>query len=338
MSLFIDRKYIAILATRLPLFKKKKDDLYNFRCIFCKDSKRSKIKARGYFFVKKNDFFFKCFNCSESHTLANFLKSIDLNLYKKYILERFANGDNGKTNYKKPLAKDIFPDSKPTFAQKTINLLSIEELPQKHFCREYVQNIRKIPQEHLKNLYFTNDFQGFVDEMVKGKYKNLGHTQKLIIPFFNSDKKLFAFQARSLTTNDRYITIRLNDEDPKVFGLDRVDADETIYVLEGPLDSLFLPNAIAAAGSDLPLTINPTRCVFIFDNENRNPQIINKMNHIIHKGYKIVVWPKMCKKWGKDINEIVQTQFCGPEEIKRIIDKSTFQGLEAELEFARWSK
>ncbi len=312
MSLWVDTKFLNAISFRLKQFKKVKENLFKFRCPECGDSKKSTNKARGYIFSRKNDLYFKCHNCGSAHTFSNFLKTLDPNLHKKYVLERFANGENKNSNYKKP--KNIFPDSKPKFASKSINLPSIAELPEKHFCRDYIEQIRKIPKEHLGRLYFAKDFQHFVDEMAPGKHFNLGHTPKLIIPFFDYDHKLFAFQARALVDDQRYITIKLGEDKPKIFGLERLDLEKPIYVLEGPLDTFWLPNAIAAAGSDLPTSINPKNCTFIFDNENSR-EIKNKMNQIIHMRYKIVIWPKMCRVWGKDINEIVQTQFYGPEEI-----------------------
>ena len=51
----------------------------------------------------------------------------------------------------------------------------------------------------------------------------------------------------------RYITIMLDEDSPKVFGLDRVNETEPIYIVEGPFDSLFLDNSIAMAGVTLIL-------------------------------------------------------------------------------------
>ena len=339
MSLFIDRKYIGMIAHRLPLFKQKKDNLYTFRCTYCGDSKKSKIKTRGFLYVKDNSFFFRCFNCSESHTFSNFLKTIDPNLHKKYILERYSNGENKNSNYKQPVKKDLYLDSKPKFTKKVIKIPSIEELPKNHFCRNYVENVRLIPQEYFKILYFAKDFNDFVEKMVPGKYKNLGNSPKLIIPFFDKNGKLFAFQARSLFgENPKYITLKIDDNEPKIYGLERVDLTKKIYVVEGPLDSLFLRNAIAAAGSDLPTSINPENCVFIFDNEARSREITNKMNQIINKKYSIYIPPANLKQYGKDINAIIQFGWYGSEEVQRVIDNNTYKGLEAEIQMAKWSK
>ena len=48
MNTFVDIKYIGLLSPNLSQFKKKKDGLYNFRCPYCGDSQKNKLKARGY--------------------------------------------------------------------------------------------------------------------------------------------------------------------------------------------------------------------------------------------------------------------------------------------------
>jgi len=91
MPSYIDTKYVNLLSSRLLLFKRKNEGLYNFRCPFCGDSQKSKTKARGYFYQKRTDLFFRCHNCGESTTFSNFLKKLDGVLYKDYALERRSN-------------------------------------------------------------------------------------------------------------------------------------------------------------------------------------------------------------------------------------------------------
>jgi transcription elongation factor Elf1 len=87
MSSYIDLKFINEVSTRLGQFKKKGDYLFNFRCPYCGDSKKSKTKARAYLYRVKNDMFFKCHNCNEGHNFSNFLKFLDVKKYESYLLE-----------------------------------------------------------------------------------------------------------------------------------------------------------------------------------------------------------------------------------------------------------
>ena len=56
---YIDTKFLNLLSTRLPKFKRKSDKLYNFRCPHCGDSKKSSNKARGFVYEKKNEMFLR---------------------------------------------------------------------------------------------------------------------------------------------------------------------------------------------------------------------------------------------------------------------------------------
>ena len=46
----VDSKYITLLSSRLPKFKRVKPNLFNFRCPICGDSQKHKNKARGYIY------------------------------------------------------------------------------------------------------------------------------------------------------------------------------------------------------------------------------------------------------------------------------------------------
>ena len=102
MSIVSDIKYVKLIGNRLSNFTHKSDYLYNCRCPLCGDSKRNLKKARGFFYRKKGGMFYKCHNCGVGTTLANFIKQLDSELYKKYVMERWKSGDTGFANYKKP--------------------------------------------------------------------------------------------------------------------------------------------------------------------------------------------------------------------------------------------
>ena len=78
---YIDSKYLNIIGPQLLKFKKKGDFLWNFRCPYCGDSEKSRTKARGYVFRKKNDLFYKCHNCGVGATLGNLIKHVDSKIH-----------------------------------------------------------------------------------------------------------------------------------------------------------------------------------------------------------------------------------------------------------------
>ena len=249
MPSYIDTKYVNLVSSRLPLFKRKHQGLYNFRCPFCGDSQKSKTKARGYLYQKKTDLFYRCHNCGQSNTFSNFIKKLDGELHKQYVLERYKEGVTGKgQNTENP----VFKHEKPVFHTK-INLPRISDLDDQHFAKKYLIN-RAIPPKFLSYLYYTEDFKNFVTKVTKREYDLNEKEQRIIIPFFDKNKQLITFQGRAFTnTLLRYITIKMNEDSPKIFGLDRLNLEKQFYVVEGPFDSMFLPNCIAMAGSDVNL-------------------------------------------------------------------------------------
>ena len=336
MSVFIDRNFLLQVSPKLQRFTKKKDDLYNFRCPLCGDSQKNKLKSRGYVYRKKNDYFYMCHNCGASTTFYNFLKQVDESLLKEYQLERYKNGDTGNNNYTKPVFEE-FKTEAPTF-KKALELPSIDSLPEAHFAKVYVQQ-RRIPETVYSQLYYAEDFAAFIQGLgieKEGLHKN---DKRLVIPFYNAEKELVAVQGRSLGESKlRYITLKLHDDNKKVFGLDRINEEELIYVLEGPIDSMFLENAVATADSNLESitdVLDKTKVVLVFDNEPRNKEIVAKMEHAIDNHFNVVVWPEMIEE--KDINDMVLSGF-SPDEIQDIISKNTFVNLRAKMEFVSWKK
>ena len=336
MSVFIDRNFLLQVSPKLQRFAKKKDDLYNFRCPLCGDSQKNKLKSRGYIFRKKNDYFYMCHNCGVSTTFYNFLKQVDSNLLQEYQLERYKNGETGNNNYPKPDFEE-YKQETPKF-KKSLELLSIDNLPEAHYAKMYVQQ-RRIPETFWSQLYYAEDFAAFIQNL---GIENAGLKEKdnrLVIPFYDKEKNLVALQGRALGESKlRYITLKLHDDNKKIYGLDRIDENKLIYVVEGPIDSMFLENAVATADSNLESITNvldKSKVALVFDNEPRNKEIVAKMEHAIDNHFNVVIWPPMIEK--KDINDMVLDGF-SPDEIQDIIDNNTFVNLRAKMEFVNWKK
>lgn len=337
MSLHIDVKYLKIASVRLDGFTEKGNYLYNCRCVFCGDSQKKKSKKRGYFYKKGNNLFFRCFNCEVSTTLYKTLEHLDPSLAKEYAVENYASNVNKHTPYEKPKNLTF---TKPVFKKKSvdIDLPSISSLPDSHYAKKYVLE-RKIPKGLHKDLYFAKDFKSFVKEIFPEYDKELVEfDERLIIPFRKENGELFAFQGRAFSKNSlRYITIKMDADYPKVFGLDRINKKETIYVCEGPIDSLFVKNSIATADSNLMVAdfLGKEKLVLVYDNEPRNSNICRQIEKSIKNGFTVCLFPDSFK--GKDINESILNGFTKPE-IQRMIDSCSYSGLRASIEFNNWKK
>ena len=330
MDSYIDIKYLSIISPQLQLFKKKQDVLWNFRCPYCGDSQKSRTKARGFVYRKKNDLFFKCHNCGIGTTLGKLIEHIDSKTHKDYIMERYKKGVSGQY-----ASEPEFKFNEPVFRTKGVlkNLKSISDLSTDHPARKIVER-RKIPAEFMSELYLCESFYKFTNKLIPNKFPSLdGDHPRLLIPFRDEEGEVFAYQGRAFGKEQpKYLTIKLEERD-KIFGLDRVDKSKHVYVVEGPLDSLFIENCIAVAGADVPsMDCDHT---IIFDNEPRNAALLKQMEKEIDRGSRVVVWPDNMKH--KDINDMIIAEY-SKEDIQQIITNNTFSGISAKLRFAEWRR
>ncbi len=329
---YVEDKYIRFLNTRLDKFKNVKSGLYNFRCPYCGDSQKHRNKARGYFFLKKSEYIFKCHNCGMGRSLGNFLKDHATDLYDQFVMEKYKSGMTGKGRHT-PNPK--VPSSKPNFSSKVTDLRSIDELNKKHPARIYLEQ-RLIPQEKLSALYYTDRFKSWINSKKPGTFASLQNDRgRIIIPLIGKDGKWFGVQGRSLLPNTtmRYITILFDEDKVKIFGLNNVNENETIHIVEGPFDSLFLDNSIAMAGSDIDCrTYNWSDYIWVYDNEPRNRQIVERITKSINRGEKVVIWPQ--RVTDKDINDMIMKGL-NPQDI---IKNNTYQGIQATIKLNEWKR
>jgi len=319
---FIDVKYINLLSSRLSNFKRIKANLYNCRCPICGDSQKSKNKARGYFYSVKNNTNYKCHNCGINISLNNFLKKIDPVIHKQYTFEKFKDTHTGRN----------FVVDEPTFVFKEPVFKTKITLP---LCSEVERGKSYLESRKIDStkFYFAEKFKEYANSL-KPTFTNTNYEEpRIIIPLYYQ-KNLVGIQGRTLNSNSiKYITVMIDEDAPKIYGLDDVTKEEPVYVTEGPFDSTFIPNAIAMCGADADVSkwgiSNP---VWIYDNEPRNEEIISRISRTIDRGERIVIWPSDIRE--KDLNDMVLSGL----NVKSIVESNIYSGLEAKLKFTTWKK
>lgn len=330
---YVDLQHAMLLSNKLERFKVKSKNPYriNFRCVYCGDSQTSKVKARAWLLEDKyQSFRYFCHNCGESHSFHAFLKSFDNMLYNDYVSEKFIDKtkehkvDSKTEEQPKPVPKKYVDHLK--------NIKKISQLKFDHPAKEYILK-RKIPSDQHYKIYYAPKFKTWVNSIIPDKFTFTKDEPRIILPFLDKNGKLFGFSARGFDPNGlRYITIMINDDKPKIFGLNEVDFSKRYYVVEGAIDSLFLDNAIAMAGADGNVNglDNLENAVFVFDLEYRNKEIMKRVEKIIDKGFNVCLFPKTMVKHGKDINEFVLNGV-SPVHIKECIDANIYKGLSAKI-------
>jgi transcription elongation factor Elf1 len=319
----VDSKYIGLVSSRLQKFKRVKADLYNFRCPICGDSQRNKNKARGYIYSVKNNTNFKCHNCGASLSFNNFLKEIDLTLHKQYTLEKFKEGHTGKNFV---VEDPKFDFKKPVFKKS----LDLPKASSNEIAKEYLEKRKLNPEK----FYFANKFKEWTNSQKK-TFDTIGRDEsRIVIPMYDQNHDLIGFQGRALGPNSvKYITVMLDEEAPKIYGLNTVNEKLPIYVVEGPFDSTFVDNGVALCGSDGDVScLQGSSIVFVYDNEPRNREIVNRISKCVSRGEKVVIWPSEIVE--KDINDMVLSGL----NIMDVLKSNTYSGLEAKIKFNNWKK
>ena len=334
MSLYLDQKYLNLISNKLPLFKRKGSS-YNCRCIVCGDSAKKANKARGYFYPNKDKLMYKCFNCDASMYFSNFLKNIDQFLYNQYSFESYADSKSFANT------EPAFTFEQPTFKKAEERLLDklldrLDTLDETHEAVQFCLN-RKIPKDQFKKIYFIQNIKDIVQ--LNDSYKESIKTEepRLVFPFYDEEGLLTAVTCRAIRGEAlRYITVKVTQDKPLIFGLDAVDKKRDVYVVEGPIDSLFVENAVAISGTSLDkislTNLDKENLTIIFDNQPRNKEVCSIINKTIDKGYKVVIWPQSIEE--KDINEMVLKG----KDVSRMIKQNTFSGLTAKAKFIAWKR
>jgi len=320
----IDSKFVNLVSSRLQKFKRVKANLYNFRCPICGDSKKHKNKARGYLYQVKTNTNFKCHNCGASSSLNSFLKQIDPVLHKQYTMEKFKEGFAGGKNF--VVEEPKFNFKKPVFKKK----LDLPKASEVKIANDYLINRGLNPDK----FYFTDKFKQWVNTQKKTFDYIKKDESRIIIPMYDENKTLIGFQGRSLGPNSvKYITVMLNEEAPKIYGLDTIKTEKPIYIIEGPFDSSLIENSVAMCGSDIDIrTFGWSDYIWVFDNEPRNREIVNRISKTIDRGDKVIIWPDFIEE--KDINDMVQRG----HNVSDVLKSCTYSGLEAKVKFNIWKK
>ena len=266
-----------------------------------------------------------------SRSFTYFLKDRDRPLYDQYVMERYSEGLTGKGS--------VTPEPElkfetPKFRDKDIcdELEKISDLNTTHPARRYLVE-RGIPEDHLKRLYYCPNFKEWTNKH-KETFDDVTKDEPRIIIPLRRDGVIIGYQGRSLVPKSKikYITIMLQDDALKVYGLDSVKTNEQIYVTEGPFDSHFLRNAIAMCGSDVDLRTLDHQFVFVFDNEPRNREIVKKIERTAQLGHKVVIFPKEIQE--KDLNDM----FLSGLNVQEVVESNIYQGLEAKLKLQTWKR
>lgn len=307
------------------------------RCPICGDSKKHKSKARFYFYKTRGKTLnVDCKNCGYSRSFFNFMREAFESSFDEYKMEQVKAQISYRDYSKKAdveVAKTPTPTN-PVTPTDVSDMVCVTELPLTHPARQYLQS-RAMSDVEMGRLFYTDHFKALASKISPTPLSSsFPDEPRIVIPFYSETGSLEMVQGRALgDSNLRYITIKAAPDIDKVFGKNEIDPTKTVYVCEGPLDSLFVDNCLASCDSAL------TRIeadVYIWDNEPRNPNIHAIMRDAILAGHKLVIWP-ISPDHKLDINDMIKGGL-SRQDIMTIIRENTFSGNAAMYHFTKWRR
>lgn len=337
MSSWVDNEFAYRAFAHLPKFTQVNNSSsfkLRFRCPVCGDSQTDVNKSRGWYYGDSNGGNIHCYNCNYHAPIGVYLKEFEADLYREYILELRKDKDRSK-----PTVVEKPPEPERKIIKALPACIRLDQLKEDHPIIKYVQ-ARCIPKEAWKRMWFTREWPKLVNHISPGTYKKEMPEPRLVIPIYNKDGKAEAFQGRALKKDapQKYITIKAYPEATKIYGVERVK-DGDVWVMEGPIDSMFIPNAIAITGGQLDLDVVPfkDRRVWVLDSESRHPDTIKRLKKLVDAGERVMFWDNVPWK-SKDVNDMVRKDGATPEEILAYMQNNISQGLMAKMRLSKYSK
>ena len=292
-----------------------------------------------------------CFRCNKSYTFSNFLWLFYKDYYVKEKVQQYGSKFEKKIEVEVPEFKienaDIKLFIEDLFRNKhIIPLLESDNDQAIHYLEK-----RKIPENKMKDFFYTDNFYRIHDEIKKLKNEAVDvknyHKDERILWFFKSrTNNVLGIQGRAIgNSGTRYLISKFNGVD-LVGNLENIDINQPVYATEGYLDSLFLPNAISIQGLNINILnylldeIKIKNLTFIFDNQPENKAIKKIINVLAEKTMtdkrlSLCLLPSELRKYGKDINEYVLNGVT-PEKLINSIRDNSYQGLMLKARSLQW--
>jgi Toprim-like len=302
---------------------------YNAECCICGEGASAGRKRRLFYFV--NDRYFYCFNCSRSWQEVNWLQEVSKKTFTEIVRES-KQYDNTSDIIRQLSAVEVPKVDIPYLPDDCVDLTDIKQIEyyngttQDKLIKQalnYCSNRRLFTAVNKPKTFYIS----FDDKV---------HKNRLIIPFYSEKNKIESYQSRSLNGDDypKYLT---KYGEKCLYGENNINSDiPYIFVFEGPIDAMFVQNAVAIGGASTTERQMQflNKCIgyeviYVYDNDKNNEEMDAKIQKLIKQNKRIFIWPKEFSKY-KDINEVCVSLGLNEFPYKYIIDNS-YTGIEAQL-------
>tara|TARA_R110001606_G_scaffold14319_2_gene60679 strand:+ start:19224 stop:20249 length:1026 start_codon:yes stop_codon:yes gene_type:complete len=278
------------------------------KCNVCGDGDSGKKRGHLIYDKSRNIIYYKCFNYGDCDAAekawgaSRWLKSYFPVFYKQYVTELLQTHGKSKKQKEKPIEK-----AKVKLTEEEKLLLAEEQSNAKDFkpilkagsslsakaigvCMD-----RQLPGNIWKKFFVCNE----------GLYKG-----RMIIPFYDNTGGIYYYQARDLVGRiPKYLNRKLGRDDA-IYNWFSIDNTKPVMVTEGPIDSMFLENAVATMGlsftNKVQAKLDSINSYYLLDNDLAG---YKKSIELIKERKYVFLWKKFLKEKRipdkyKDINDV----------------------------------
>ena len=283
-----------------PYYNKSKG-VYNAECPVCGEGSSSGKRRRMFYYPDTH--MFQCFNCPNTWSEINWIKTVT---HKSYLEIKTEAKSFDNVQYLPPEQPEILKDI-AGIPPDSVNLYD------KDVCDFYIREHEKYIS--IKNAIAYCEKRRLFTAINRPKaiyytFDDFIHKKRLIIPFHSLEGKVVYYQSRTLNANE-YPKYLCKGGDKTLYGLYNVDITiPYLFLFEGAIDAMFVKNGLAMAGLDLTTEqlkeiekFMGMEIIYVYDNDVDNEEVKNKIRKQIKKGKKIFIMPDEYKDY-KDINEI----------------------------------
>lgn len=338
---WIERDWINNIASSLEKFSWQ-GNTANFRCNICGDSDSNKSKRRAYFYKSKDGYSFKCHNCGAAHRFSTYLRMTFPLEYQKFKVDLLKDKQAGRTLFDIP-DKKTEPKLPPLKKElKKHTQISLDKLPMDHISVKYCVG-RRIPVNKFDRIFYTDNFSEWVKENAPSyDYQRLPKDARVLFVLRNRQKKIIGVQARTLDPKStmRFITLKFDPIANKIYGLDYLDETRPYFVVEGIIDSYFLPNSVALCGGDVTMSLSELdkdKAIIVLDNEPRSKDTVTRLKKAIELGYTVCIWDSLDSKY-KDINDMILKGGLTRKDVLKAISQGICKDVDALLRLHLWKR
>jgi len=344
---WLQKSYVNQISSSLRNFKWKGTETANFSCPVCGDSTKDSRKARGYLHTVNDKktfervFMFTCHNGCASMSFDAFLKHVNQNLHDDYRMEVYKERSQGST--KTIQTPEPIKHTAPVIQKVSTALVPCSELPEDHEAVQYLHK-RQIPD--LSKFYWAKNFVEAIESLNPENVIKVKPEPRVCLIMRDQIGNPTGIIGRQIDKNAdpkfRYMTVKFDEDFPKIYGLENLNRTRTHFLVEGPIDSIYIPNAVALCGGFMSLDtleslVDKDKTIVALDNEPRKKEVVEHMQKFAVAGYKIVVWRDMPSEL-KDISDMVCKGGFSVRDLLTYIASHTFSGLQAQQELNIWKR